>query len=180
MSTLNNPLAPVSDHTREHILNVISHSADMPSRTTAAREKYKSNFSALHVAMIAGFCDSTWYSINNVPIIWKSLSLFSTGISFTYEPGYGLSTCDDNRLTRLVIMAHDAGWQISIKPKTALAFTVTISKWKRWGGEAGSWNSNHLNLEQAIRAYRQNEFVPQDGGPRVSGDDSHFPPEVSQ
>lgn len=75
------------------------------------------------------------------------------------EWGYGycvhhdqgdLSTYDFNRLTKLVLMAHDDCIRVAIQPH---AFkTVRISIWQR--KREGAMSERHPTLEQAIEMFR--------------------------
>lgn len=62
-----------------------------------------------------------------------------------------LATYDFDRLTKLVFMAHDKCYRVSVHPH---AFkTLRISVWKRQ--RVGDMSTRHPTLEQAIESFRK-------------------------
>jgi hypothetical protein len=89
----------------------------------------------------------------NVPVTWERVKWGDE----RYTPfvvncyGHGLATFDTNRLTRLVIGAHDEMIRVEVSP---CAFRyLSIDMWPRKSRE-GSLFERHPTIEDAVASYR--------------------------
>jgi len=90
----------------------------------------------------------------NVPVNWDRTDWrHGSGTAFTLNAyGHGLATFDTNRLTRLVIGAHEECIRVEVSPK---AFRyLEIAMWPRKGRE-GSLFERHPTIEDAVKSYRE-------------------------
>lgn len=87
----------------------------------------------------------------NIPVSWDRVKWGSERHVEFITSAHGLATWDFNRLTRLVIGAHDECIRIEISPK---AFRyLSIEMWPREGRD-GCMSKRHPTIEQAITSYR--------------------------
>ncbi len=89
----------------------------------------------------------------NIPVNWQKVEWrYGSGTAFVLNCyGHGLATFDTNRLTRLVIGAHDEMIRVEITPK---AFRyLEVAMWPRKSRE-GSLFERHPTIEQAVESYR--------------------------
>lgn len=89
----------------------------------------------------------------NVPVNWERVDWrYGRGVCFVLNCyGHGLGTFDTNRLTRLVIGAHDECIRIEVSPK---AFRyLEIAMWPR-NGRSGAMHERHPTIEQAVADFR--------------------------
>lgn len=87
----------------------------------------------------------------NIQVNWDRVKWGSERHTKFVTSAHGLSTWDFNRLTRLVIGAHDECIRVEISP---VAFRyLSIEMWPRKGRE-GSMSERHPTIEKAIEQYR--------------------------
>ncbi|QIG68671.1 hypothetical protein EVB67_021 [Rhizobium phage RHph_TM3_3_14B] len=87
----------------------------------------------------------------NIPVNWDRVKWGSECHTEFVTSGHGLATWDFNRLTRLVIGAHDECIRVEISPR---AFRyLSIEMWPRQGRE-GCMSVRHPTIEEAIASYR--------------------------
>lgn len=103
----------------------------------------------VHSNLIDTFVEGMNNGIYNLGISWKSMRIGNSWVEFNIY-STGLSTFDDNQLTRLVLLAHERCQRIVVAPCNFKLLKITISQ--RVPYEAGSWASQyHPTLEQALR-----------------------------
>lgn len=77
---------------------------------------------------------------------------WGTGWCVNHDQG-DLATYDFDRLTKLVIMAHDKCIRVSVQPHQFK--TLRIAIWKR--AREGGLSLRHPTLEQAIESFRKSQ-----------------------
>jgi hypothetical protein len=88
----------------------------------------------------------------NIPVNWDRVEWGSERHTKFVTSGHGLATWDFNRLTRLVIGAHDECIRLEISPRSFRY--LSIEMWPRAGREGGM-AERHPTIEQAIASYRR-------------------------
>lgn len=88
----------------------------------------------------------------NIQVNWDRVEWGSERYTKFVTSAHGLATWDFNRLTRLVIGAHDECIRVEISP---CAFRyLKIEMWPREGRD-GCMSRRHPTIEQAIENYRR-------------------------
>lgn len=77
---------------------------------------------------------------------------FGSGWMVRHNRG-DLATYDSNELTRLVLMAHDKCYRISVNPQNANTMKICIWERQREGGMM----ERHPTIEQALERFNQNK-----------------------
>lgn len=89
----------------------------------------------------------------NIPVTWERVKWGDNRLTaFTLNCwGHGWATWDSDRLTRLVIGAHDELIRVEISPKSFRY--IEIAMWPRERRD-GQMSKRHPTIEQAIASYR--------------------------
>lgn len=89
----------------------------------------------------------------NIPVNWERVDWnYGSGTAFVLNCwGHGLASFDTNRLTRLVIGAHEECIRVEVGPK---AFRyLEIAMWPRQ--REGGLMISHPTIEEAVERYRR-------------------------
>lgn len=102
----------------------------------------------LHIELlVSAFGTGPW----NIPANWHDLDLMSgKGTGFTMPAR--LATFDTDKLTRLVIGAHDMGVRVEIEPCNMQRLKIRM--WTRKSREGRLWE-RHPTMEEAVRTFRR-------------------------
>ncbi len=112
----------------------------------------QANLTEFNRRAIALLCSAFGMGPWNIQVNWDRVEWGSERYTKFVTSAYGLSTWDFNRLTRLVIGAHDECIRVEISP---CAFRyLKIEMWPREGRE-GCISRRHPTIEQAIESYRR-------------------------
>ncbi|MGO8269252.1 hypothetical protein ACC862_24120 [Rhizobium ruizarguesonis] len=95
----------------------------------------------------------------NIPVTWERVNWrYGNGVSFILNCwGHGFASYDTNRLTRLVIGAHDEMIRVEISPRSFRY--LEIAMWPRKGRE-GPMYSRHPTIEDAVAGFRGEDMPP--------------------
>ena len=98
------------------------------------------------------FFSEIYFGLHHIP---SKIKEFGRGWSINH---YGdIATFDSNALTRLVFLAHDAGYRVGISQGSPRHIKISI--WKR--GRDGGITEYHPTLENALAKWRQNHPCPE-------------------
>lgn len=119
------------------------------SRWAGIPQKNLTEFNRRAIGLLCrGFGLGPW----NIQVNWDRVKWGAERHTEFITSAHGLSTWDFNRLTRLVIGAHDECIRVEISPR---AFRyLSIQMWPRDGRE-GCMSRRHPTIEQAIESYRR-------------------------
>ena len=142
--------------------------ADGPARKPSCADWVEGNsrvtltdFQRLAVeTLVEGFGTGVW----NLNVNWKTVDWnYGRGVRFTVWEGGGLASTDFDRLTRLVLAAHDNCVRVSIHAASFRYFFIQISPRVRDGLSMNS----HPAIEQSIAWFRR--ISDQGDGPSSEG-----------
>ena len=105
--------------------------------------------------LVKGLATGPW----NIDCDWKKADWnYGRGVRFVVGGmAAQLSTYDFDRLTRLVIAAHDAAVRLEVEPRTFRHLAITI--WPREREHTSVWG-RHPTMEQAIARFRETTNTP--------------------